>query len=396
MTRRRHFGTVRRLPSGRWQARYRLASGRLITAPATYDTKGDATRWLAMIEADQARGLWLDPRAGKIRLSPYAEEWLASKARIAPRTREIYALQLRLHVLPEVSEGTPALGDMNLSDLTPELVRSWYAALARARGQSVAAKAYGRLRQLMIQAVKDDRIPKNPCRIDGGAVERHPEQRFAGLPELYEVAGAVPERYRALVLMAGYTGLRQGELLALRRRDIDLLHGWVSVTRKRLRLASGEVIEDDPKSEAGRRKVAMPAPLVRELDTHLTLFGSPDAGAYLFTAETGTPIERSNFRMRVWLPATEAVGLPGLRFHDLRHTAGTLAARTGATTKELMARLGHASPRAAMIYQHATDERDRVIADGLTAMAVEAGLAGVVPIERQVQRRAGATKPRRS
>ena len=109
-------------------------------------------------------------------------------------------------------------------------------------------------------------------------------------------------------------------------------------------------IEDDPKSRAGRRTVALPSIL-----------------------------ERSNFRHRVWLPATRAVGMAGLRFHDLRHTAGTLAARTGATTKELMARLGHASPRAALIYQHAADDRDHRIAEALDQMATEAGLDPAVP-----------------
>lgn len=94
----------------------------------------------------------------------------------------------------------------------------------------------------------------------------------------------------------------------------------------------------------------------------------------MFTSPSAEPIDAANFRHRVWEPAVAAVGPEGLRFHDLRHTAGTLAARTGATTKELMARLGHASPQAAMVYQHAAADRDRRIADGLAEMAREAGL----------------------
>jgi len=120
----------------------------------------------------------------------------------------------------------------------------------------------------------------------------------------------------------------------------------------------------------------MPAMLVAELTRHLAEHGhaaAPDS--YVFVSPTGEPIERSNFRYRVWLPATQTAGLAGLRFHDLRHTAGTLAARTGATTKELMARLGHSSARASMIYQHAAEDRDRRIAEGLDAMAREAGVS---------------------
>ena len=217
----------------------------------------------------------------------------------------------------------------------------------------------------------------------GGGSEHHPEQRFASLVELYDLASVVPDPYRALILTAGFTGLRQGELFGLRRRDVDLLHGTITVRRKRLRLASGQIIEDDPKTEAGRRTVALPTPLVAELDRHLSGMTDPQPEAYVFTTPQGDPLERSNFRNRVWAPATAATGVDGLRFHDLRHTAGTLAARTGATTKELMARLGHSSPRAAMVYQHAADDRDRLIAERLATMAAEAGLAPVVAINKR-------------
>lgn len=368
MAGRRQFGAIRRLPSGRWQSRYRNATGRLVTAPRTFGTKAEASRWLAAVEADQARGLWMEPSAGKITLADYAWQWLRSKTNIGPRTREIYEGQLRLHVLPSVTSDAPVLGDYPLAKLTPELIRTWYAALAEERSPSTAAKAYTRLRQILNQAVEDDRIPKNPCRITGGGAERHPEQRFLSITELLELAEAMPDRYRVLVLAAGLAGLRQGELFALRRRDVDLDDEAITVRRKRLRLASGDVIEDDPKSTAGRRMVALPKPLIVELRQHLDAFSTVDPDAYVFTSSDGRPLERSNFRNRIWLPATRRAGLEGLRFHDLRHTAGTLAAQTGATTKELMTRLGHASPRAAMIYQHATADRDRRIAERLAEM----------------------------
>jgi integrase len=376
----RQFGSVRKLPSGRWQARYRGLDGRLVTAPRTFATKGDAGRWLASVEADRARGIWLDPTSGRVRLDEYAKAWLESRVNLAPRTREIYDLQLRLHIVPNMRPDVPALGSLYLCDITPDVVRSWYAALAATRTKSVAAKAYVRLRQILNQAVNDDRLVKNPCRIDAGGAERHPEQRFISLAELFDLAAAVPDRYRALVLTAGLGGLRQGELFGLRCRDLDLLHESVTVRRKRIRLASGDVLEDDPKTDAGRRKVALPQPLVEALDAHIASYCKPGRDAYVFTTDSGLPIDRDNFRNRIWQPATRRAGLEGVRFHDLRHAAGTLAARTGATTKELMARLGHASPRAAMVYQHATEDRDRLIAERLTEMTVQAGLAPVVPI----------------
>ena len=324
--------------------------------------------------------MWLDPSAGRVRLADYATAWLKGKVTLAPRTMEIYELQLRLHILPTISDDVPALGPVALGEITPDLVRAWYAALVTQRGKSVAAKAYVRLRQVLSQAVNDDRIAKNACRIAGGGTERHSEQRFISLTELYEVAAVVPDHCRALVLTAGLAGLRQGELFALRRADVNLLHGTITVRRKRVRLACGEVIEDDPKSAAGRRTVAIPQPLVDELSRHLSTYSSPGLDAYVFASPNGTPFDRHNFRARVWVPAVHRVGFDDLRFHDLRHAAGTLAARTGATTKEIMSRLGHASPSAAMVYQHATEDRDRLIADRLGEMTAEAGLATVVQI----------------
>ena len=110
-------------------------------------------------------------------------------------------------------------------------------------------------------------------------------------------------------------------------------------------------------------------------------YAQTGVNGYVFVGPTGQLLERSNFWGRIWVPAIELMGLSGVRFHDLRHTAGTLAARTGATTKELMARFGHSSPRASMIYQHAAADRDRLIAERLDVMTVEAGLAPIVPIE---------------
>src|SRR4051794_12348453 len=110
MSRRRQFGSVRKLPSGRWQARYEVTGGRSVPAPQTFPSKAEATRWLSTVEADQTRGVWVDPDGGKVLLGEYAEGWLRARVRLAQRTREIYAAQLRLHVLPGLDPEVPALG----------------------------------------------------------------------------------------------------------------------------------------------------------------------------------------------------------------------------------------------------------------------------------------------
>jgi integrase len=368
----RQFGSVRKLPSGRWQARYQLDDGRRLRAPRTFATKSDATLWLDQARTDLAAGLRADPERGRLTLESFAREWLRELAGISGRTREIYTHQIEEHILPRIDEDAPVLGAQRLNTLTPELIRRWYLALATNRTPSVAAKAYVRLRQILTQAVDDDRIVKNPCRIRRGGVEHHPEQRFATVPELLALSRNVPHRYKAMILTAGLGVLRQGELLALRRADLDLDDALVYVRRKRQVLDSGAVLENAPKTRAGRRAVSLPQPLVEELRTHLELYVGVESTAYVFTSSEGVPIERNNFRQRIWMPAVEASSMDGFHFHELRHTAGTLAARTGATTKELMARLGHASPQAAMIYQHAASDRDRNIAEGLTVMLREA------------------------
>jgi integrase len=365
---RQQYGTVRKLPSGRWQARLWLGDGRRIPADRTFATKTDANLWVASQRTKAAAGRPDDPERARVSLADYARSWLAQQGHLAPRTVEIYRNQLERHILPEVDDSIVSLGDLSLNELTPEVIRSWYQVLVVNRSKSTAAKAYVRLRQILNQAVDDERILRNPCRIRRGGVERHEEQRFATMPELLEIAALAPERYQVLILTAGLGGLRQGELFGLRRRDLDLEKGVVRVRRKRLRLDSGQVIENETKSGAGQRTVALPEQLIEELRTHMEEFTEKDATAYVFTSETGQPIDRNNFRKRIWIPIATAVGLEDLRFHDLRHTAGTLAARTGATTKELMVRLGHSSPNASLVYQHASADRDQRIADGLTKL----------------------------
>jgi integrase len=178
------------------------------------------------------------------------------------------------------------------------------------------------------------------------------------------VAGAVPVRYRALVLLATFGSLRWGELVGLRRENVDLEARVVRVIETTAELDRGGLVAETPKSAAGRRTVSLPAELVPELRWHLDRFAALGERGLVFTGPKGAALRRSNFRP-IWNAATAKAGVSGLHFHDLRHVGGTLAATTGASLKELMARLGHSSTRAALIYQHATRDRDEAIAKSL-------------------------------
>ena len=192
------------------------------------------------------------------------------------------------------------------------------------------------------------------------------------------LAAAINPRLRALIVLPGFGGLRTGELLALTRRDVDLVHKTIQVRASAAEINGSGLVLGPPKSEAGVRVIALPSLAVKALDDHLSTYVAAVGDAVLFTGPKGGPISRgelsSAWRAAVAMVPRAPTGLP---IHDLRHAAATMMARMpGVTTKELMARIGHASPRAALIYQHATTERDRLIADYLDAPIAAAEAAG--------------------
>lgn len=371
----RHFGNIRKLPSGRYQARYRAPDGRLRSAPRTFDRKVDAARWLTFMEAEIHRGDWLDPDLARIQFREYAEQWVADRV-LKVRTQELYRGLLTNHLLP-------FFGNLYLSDIDEAAVRRWRKErldagrqAKRPFGAVTVAKAYRLLHAIFTTAVEDDRlVRRNPCRIDGAGKEDSPERDIAALPLIFAVVDAVPVRYRALVLLATFAGLRWGELAGLRRENIDLEACEIRFVETTAELEGGRLVAETPKSRAGRRTVAFPPELVPELRWHLERFSEPGDRGLVFVGPKGAPLRRSNFR-RVWTAACAKAGASDLHFHDLRHVGGTLAATTGASLKELMTRLGHSSTRAALIYQHATKDRDQAIARALGSLVRQARQLG--------------------
>jgi integrase len=360
---RRDFGSVRRLPSGRWQARYRDGSG--VSRSRSFPTRGDASRYLARTRTDLDRGDWFDPEAGRETFKSYAASWLATRRvrgrLLAPRTKERYSSVLRVHILP-------SLGHLPLSRLEPAVIRQWHGALseAPAPGPATVAKAYRLLHAILNTAVVEQKIPRNPCMIPGASTETSNERPIATVNQVYDLAEAVGDRWRSLVLLATFCGLRFGELAGLTREDIDLDRAVVVVRKDLDELDGGHLQPGEVKSAASNRIVSVPDALIEEIRQHLETFSAAGPQGAVFVGPAGGRLRRGNFRKTSWVPATQTVGIEGLRFHDLRHTGNTLAAATGASTRELMARMGHASARAALIYQHATRDRDELIADALS------------------------------
>jgi integrase len=364
------FGNVRRLPSGRYQASYWHEAERHI-ADHTFTFKADADAWIASVQTDIGRGQWLDPRGGRERFDAYAARWMKDRHDLRPRTREVYESQLNRHLLP-------AFGALALGKITTAKVRSWHSHIAQTTPVT-AAKCYRLLHAILATAVEDKGLLFNPCTIKRAGQERSPERPILNPEQVDALALAVPERYRALVYTAAYAGLRLGECSALTRERVDLVHRTVAVTEQAQQVNGQGRVIGPPKSESGRRTVAIPKVLVDVLEDHLARFVDPAPTALVFTAEKGGPLLGQHF-YKPFNKGRDAIGLKDVRFHDLRHFAGTMAARTGATTVELMARLGHSTPRAALIYQHATAERDHDIANGLDVLVAEAKAAPVAQV----------------
>lgn len=375
------FGTIGKLPSGRFRARYVGPDGSRHNAPTTFTTKMDARAWLSTVQADIVRDRWNPPGESAPRrkvptVAEYADDWLEHRP-LKPRTREDYRKLLDHHVLP-------VFGAKAMTAVTSDDVRRWYSSPRWERptspssgrrkvqpvvvNESTRSHAYGLLRTIYGTATGDGVVPLNPCTIRGaGYTERKHKVRPATLPELTVITEAMPERLRAMVLLGSWTALRFGELVELRRRDLDLTDGVVRVRRGAVRVG-GEVVVGTPKSAAGIRDVALPPHLLPVLDEHLRRHVDRGADSLLFPADHGGTLAPSTLYRRFYA-ARDAAGRPDLRWHDLRHTGAVLAASTGATLAELMARLGHSTPAAALRYQHVAQGRDQAIARALSEIA---------------------------
>lgn len=369
------FGTVQQLPSGRYRAMYYGPDGRRYKAPTTFLAKADARGWLSLRQAEIISKAWTPPEATpkitRTTFADYARNWLKQRD-VKQRTREHYEVLLERHLIGP-------FGSLPLTSITVDDVRGWYATFATDT-PTLRSHAYGLLRTILGTAASDGKISANPCLIRGaGTTKRVKQIRPATLPEIGKIATDMPEPYQAMILLAAWCALRFGELTELRRKDIVLtttvdaegetVHtGIIRVERAVVRVGGGYLVTT-PKSDAGTRDVAIPPHLVPVIRDHLARYVDSGRDALLFPAAHGGHLAPATL-YRQFYKARTAADRDDLRFHDLRHSGAVLAAATGATLAELMARLGHSTPQAAMRYQHAAQGRDQAIAAALSKIAL--------------------------
>ncbi|CAN3128572.1 tyrosine-type recombinase/integrase [Mycobacterium sp. smrl_JER01] len=366
---RRKFGRIRQFKSGRWQASYTGPDANVYIAPKTFDAKVDAEAWLTDRRREIDRELW-SPASGQeerpsATFGDYAEGWLKQRG-IKDRTREHYRKLLDNHILP-------TFADAELRDIAADAVRRWYATTAVGT-PTMRAHAYSLLRAIMHTALADDLVDSNPCRIAGASTARRVHKiRPATLGELETITNAMPDTYKTFILMASWLAMRFGELTELRRKDVDLDDEVVRVRRAVVR-AGDDFKVTTPKSDAGVRDISIPPHLIPVIEDHLDRRVQPGKNALLFPS-VGDP-ERHlapSALYRMFYTARAKAGREDLRVHDLRHSGAVLAAATGATLAELMGRLGHSTPQAALKYQHIAGGRDREIAALLSKIAENGG-----------------------
>lgn len=393
-TDKRSFGSIEKLPSGRYRAKYRGPDLQRHSAPRSFDARIDAEAWLADERRRINWGEWTSPAERKaaaaqrdaqrkaLGFDVYARAWLAGRHDLRPTTRVTYTCSIERHLIP-------FFGSTPIDEIDADSVRSWFTSYG-VRTPTARAHAFAVLRSIFKQAEDDELIVRNPARIkSGGRAEPQRDPQVLTLPELFALTKVMPERHRALTLLSGFCGLRFGEAVALRRSDVDLAEGVVNITHGMTRV-NGEKAIGKPKTKAAVRTVAMPDVVTEALRAHMAKYTSGGRHALVFPGKDGQPLAPSALYGRAarterrarrtfekaaygFFAAREAIGRPELHWHDLRRTAATLGAQSGATVREMQHRLGHTTPAMALHYQGATQARDRAIADQLDLMAKDAG-----------------------
>jgi integrase len=335
-----------------YDVRLRDPEGRVYTR--TFESRREAKDFEASERADRARGRWVDPRLAGSPFTVAASTWMEANVHKRPSSIERDKAIVSTHLLP-------AIGTRPLASITPGEVQRLVNAWAETQAPSTVVRQYAVLRAIFNHAVLTDLMVRSPCRgirVPQAAPRESPLVTGADLEAL---ARAMPG-LEAMPYLGGVLGLRWAEIAALRVGALDFFRLTVTIDRQWTRGAKGAMVSQDPKSRAGRRTLTAPSWLMAMITDHLADRGltGADVDSPVFVGPDGSQLNYSNWRQRVWLPATKAAGLSGLRFHDLRHTAGTALVAQGVDIKTAQVRLGHANPLTTLrVYAQATPQADR-------------------------------------
>ncbi len=333
----------------RWSVRYRDPAGAQRTK--TFHRKKDAENYAASITHDMATGSYIDPNAGKITVGEWADRWISALGHLKESSRARTLGVVEKHIRPR-------WGSHALTAVTHSEVQRWVTDLGADLSARSVRKVHGTLMQLLAWAVQDGRLARNPAegvRLPKPGLTDHRCLTHAEVAMLAKECGD----YAPLIRFLAYTGLRWGEVAALRVRRVDL-------TRRRVDIAEsvtevhGHHVWSTPKTHA-RRTVPLPRFLAREL---APLVDGRDPEALVFTASRGGVLRVRVFRRNVFDPAVRKIGPSGFHPHELRHTAASLAIAFGADVKVVQLMLGHKTATMTLdLYGHLFPDRLDELAD---------------------------------
>jgi integrase len=339
----------------RWYMRYRDPSGQQHTK--TFDRIIDAERYLTTIESSKLVGSYIDPAAARLTIGQWAQRWLNGQTHLKPSTRERYAGILRAHV-------TPRWGTTRLSEVTHGSVQAWISELASQRSAATTRKVHRVFSLILAAAVKDDRLVRNPAA--GMSLPRldNKERMYLTHRQVHELAEEC-EPHRLVVLFLAYTGVRFGEMAALRVGRVDLMRRRAAIAES-VTLVRGVQTWGTPKGHE-RREVPIPRFLADELAPYLAGRGPSELA---FPAPKGGALRAQGFQRAVLTDAAEVLGLDGLHPHALRHTAASLAIASGANIKVVQQMLGHKSATMTLdLYGHLFPDQLDEVADRMDVAA---------------------------
>ena len=340
-----------------YDVRLRTPDGRQMSR--TFRTRKEAERFEAQQLADLSRAGWVDPRRSAISFGEWAAHWLVRDPSKRPSSLARDESVVRIHLLP-------ALAKRQLVSIAPSDVQRLVNAWTEASSPRTVRRQYDVLRAIFSAAVDDDRLLRSPCRnIKLPKVEQQNRQVISAA-ELAELAERIGADWAPMVHLGAVLGMRWGECAGLRVGRLDFAKGTLFVAEQLTRAKHGVMVAGPPKSAAGRRTLSVPRPLMELLAVHIVRRGmtTDDVDEYVFAMPEGGPLDYAHWRMRYWIPATKAIGLPWLTFHDLRRANATAMVSAGIDLKTAQTRLGHSDPRLTLaVYAQATSAADRDAAD---------------------------------
>lgn len=324
----------------RWRARYVDSRGQ--EHEQLFTRKADATAWLENITTTIVTGTYVAPGAGTVAVGQMHTQWLKVQAHVKDSTKAARASAWSVHVQERWEH-------VEVAEVQTSGIRAWVHDLREGGAAAPTIEnALGVLRQILALAVEDKRIPRNPC--DGVKAPRreHVARAYLTHQQVAELAAAVA-RDGLVIRFLAYTGLRYGEMAALRVQDFDMLRRRVNI-RQSVTEVAGKLTWSTPKTHE-RRSVPFPRFLVVELAARME---GRNRGDLVFTAPAGGVLRIATFRTRILNPAVDKLrGLdddgnpttdwPRPTLHDLRHTAASLAISAGANVKAVQTMLGHKS-----------------------------------------------------